>query len=79
MVYCFQHPDYRGQDAPVISCKTCCHLFIKEVKRCRDAGEPLPLQQQKENFKADPALSARRRSYAVQSIRGLQPLKSSLR
>lgn len=51
MVLCFQHPNYKGKDAPDISCKTCCHIFISEVKRCRDNGEPIPeCATQKANF-----------------------------
>lgn len=43
MIVCLQHPRYRAKQAPALSCKTCCHLFIQEVKRCRDLGKPLPL------------------------------------
>ena len=29
---CFKHPQYRGVDSPVLSCKTCCSIFIAAVK-----------------------------------------------
>jgi hypothetical protein len=32
-VICFRHPDYVGSAAPVLSCKTCCSLFLAELKR----------------------------------------------
>ena len=31
-LYCFKHPQYRGDGAPVLSCKTCCGIFIALVK-----------------------------------------------
>ena len=35
---CFKHKTYDGTSAPVISCKTCCSIFLKSVKENRDAG-----------------------------------------
>jgi hypothetical protein len=32
-VICFRHPDYVGTSSPVLSCKTCCALFLAELKR----------------------------------------------
>ena len=32
-VICFRHPDYDGTSSPVLSCKTCCGLFLAELKR----------------------------------------------
>lgn len=44
MIICLQHPEYKAPDIPVIACKTCCQLFIDEVKRCREAGEVSPMK-----------------------------------
>jgi len=27
------HPKYNGKDSPVLSCKTCCGLFIQLIKQ----------------------------------------------
>jgi hypothetical protein len=29
---CLAHPKYNGQDAPALSCKTCCGIFITQIK-----------------------------------------------
>lgn len=29
---CFQHPSYKGTTGPVLSCKTCCSLFVQHLK-----------------------------------------------
>lgn len=42
MLYCFKHPKYKGRTAPEIGCKTCCHIFITEIKSCRDEGRAYP-------------------------------------
>lgn len=31
-VICFRHPEYQGTTTPVLSCKTCCSLFIAAIK-----------------------------------------------
>lgn len=31
-VYCLFHKDYQGQQAPHLSCKTCCHIYIDKIK-----------------------------------------------
>jgi hypothetical protein len=31
-VFCFKHPQYSGAEAPVLSCKTCCGIFVAVVK-----------------------------------------------
>ena len=31
-VFCFKHPQYDGSEAPVLSCKTCCGIFVAVVK-----------------------------------------------
>ena len=38
---CFRHPDYKGASSPVLSCKTCCGLFLTELKRRNAAGNPM--------------------------------------
>lgn len=29
---CFKHPGYSGNSAPVLSCNTCCKIFVDEIK-----------------------------------------------
>ena len=41
-VYCFKHHDYRGEGTPVLSCKTCCSLFIAVIKE-QNASSQAPL------------------------------------
>lgn len=31
-VICISHPKYKGESPPVLSCKTCCGLFIAAIK-----------------------------------------------
>ena len=31
-VFCFKHPQYNGAEAPILSCKTCCGIFVSVVK-----------------------------------------------
>lgn len=81
MIYCFQHPDYKGQDAPQISCKTCCHLFIQEVKRCRDTGEPMPVgvfgqPSEKTDTRSEFGLKAQR--FAGQGVRNVHHIRRSV-
>lgn len=80
MIYCFQHPDYKGQDAPMISCKTCCHLFIQEVKRCRDAGEPMPVGifgQAGSSSDNHPDFRMKSKRYTTQAPRNVHQIRSS--
>lgn len=42
---CFRHPDYDGTSSPVLSCKTCCSLFLAELKRRNAAGKPVDTTQ----------------------------------
>ena len=37
-IYCFRHPEYDGKDSPVLSCKTCCGIFVATLKSERDAA-----------------------------------------
>ena len=36
---CLQHPKYTGKDSPVLSCKTCCGIFIGQIKEENNKGE----------------------------------------
>ena len=38
---CFRHPDYDGTSSPVLACKTCCSLFLAELKRRNASGNPM--------------------------------------
>jgi len=29
---CFKHRTYNGSSAPVLSCNTCCKIFVEEIK-----------------------------------------------
>jgi len=31
-VVCIRHPKYEGKESPVLSCKTCCSIFIAAIK-----------------------------------------------
>jgi len=35
-IYCFKHPSYDGNDSPVLSCKTCCGIFVATLKAQRE-------------------------------------------
>lgn len=39
-VYCFKHPEYRGEGTPVLSCKTCCGIFISLIKEQNASAQP---------------------------------------
>jgi hypothetical protein len=36
---CIKHPKYEGKGTPVLSCKTCCGLYIAEIKRLNPPKE----------------------------------------
>jgi hypothetical protein len=38
-VICIRHPKYSGKESPVLSCKTCCGIFIAEIKARSTDGE----------------------------------------
>lgn len=38
-IVCFQHKNYNGVDAPQISCKTCCNIFLSRVRKNRAEGK----------------------------------------
>jgi len=31
-VICFRHPHYDGKDSPILTCKTCCGIFVTAMK-----------------------------------------------
>lgn len=37
-VNCIRHRHYKGDAPPELSCKSCCHIFLTEVKRKNKAG-----------------------------------------
>jgi hypothetical protein len=40
---CFNHPQYNGKDSPVLTCKTCCGIFVTSMKEKvaqRDLDKP---------------------------------------
>jgi hypothetical protein len=41
-VVCIKHREYDGSTSPVLSCKTCCGIFIAKVKELngKDATDP---------------------------------------
>ena len=48
---CFKHRDYNGGSAPVLSCNTCCKIFVEEIKshhtRATEDFEPAEWLKQK--------------------------------
>jgi asparagine synthetase A len=38
-VICFRHPRYDGKERPVLSCKTCCAIFISTIKARVSEGQ----------------------------------------
>lgn len=48
---CFKHPSYVGSSAPVLSCNTCCKIFVEEIKahqaRTTDDFKPAEWLKQK--------------------------------
>ena len=34
---CFKHPSYKGNGPPLLSCRSCCRVFLDEVKRRQEA------------------------------------------
>jgi hypothetical protein len=41
-VVCFTHRLYRGETTPTLSCRNCCVIFLQEMKRRHEDGEPIP-------------------------------------
>ena len=37
---CIKHPDYDSQNPPVLSCKTCCSMYIVGIKEKHSAIKP---------------------------------------
>jgi len=35
-ISCIKHPQYDGKSSPILSCKTCCALFIHNIKITRE-------------------------------------------
>jgi hypothetical protein len=33
---CLRHPKYLGTDAPILSCKACCAIFVDAIRRARE-------------------------------------------
>jgi len=31
-VHCLKHPDYDGKGVPVLACKVCCSIYIRDIK-----------------------------------------------
>jgi hypothetical protein len=31
-IICFRHPHYDGKESPVLTCKTCCGIFVTSMK-----------------------------------------------
>ena len=63
-VYCFKHPEYRGASSPVISCKTCCSIYISVVKE-QNAAEGAQLSPK--DWLAEKAREAQAK-YAVSHV-----------
>lgn len=38
-IYCFAHPDYDSKQVPILSCKTCCGLYIQSIKEDNQTSE----------------------------------------
>ena len=36
---CIKHRDYRGEKAPVLSCKACCSIYIAAIKKMQLAQQ----------------------------------------
>jgi hypothetical protein len=42
---CFRHPEYQGTSSPVLSCKTCCTIFLAVLKTQAEAkGTATPVE-----------------------------------
>ncbi|MBP6217481.1 MAG: hypothetical protein KA436_02720 [Oligoflexales bacterium] len=42
-VFCLAHRFYRGKTPPPkLACKACCKIFLSEIKRQHESGEPIP-------------------------------------
>ncbi len=44
---CLSHPKYDGHDAPVLSCKTCCGIFIGQIKIDNENNQNMQEEQRR--------------------------------
>jgi hypothetical protein len=35
---CILHPKYEGKESPVLSCKTCCGIFVAQIRAKQSAN-----------------------------------------
>lgn len=42
---CIKHPKYRGNTSPVLSCSTCCSLYVQEIKKSKNGGLDQPTEE----------------------------------
>lgn len=48
-----KHPTYKGKEQPELSCKTCCSLYIGEIKKNRSAKKQIDPAALKEAANSD--------------------------
>ena len=39
-IACIKHRTYSGKSAPDLSCKTCCHIYVENLKVQAGVGQP---------------------------------------
>ena len=45
-IICIRHPQYKGTDSPTLSCKTCCSIFLAEIKAQQETSPSKALSTQ---------------------------------
>ena len=65
---CFSHPKYEGQGAPLLSCKTCCSIYIGYIKE---------LQAEQQRFNANEWLAQKSKIIIDQTERMEKAANSS--
>ena len=62
---CLQHPKYAGKESPVLSCKTCCGIFVSQIREDNLAAdtEEAKREQRRQNV-------IKRRAAATSAAKG---------
>ncbi len=74
-VVCIQHREYDGTTSPVLSCKTCCGIFIAQVKETngKEASMDPAKWLESKTREAERASSASTKKQAQQTNFGFNP------
>ena len=45
---CIKHPKYNGKTSPVLSCSTCCSIYVQDIKESKTAIDQKLTESDKE-------------------------------